>query len=448
MDNSKLNELKNEILNKVEDYFKISKEEGIIIPKPYVKYVWRMWDEKELKAMVSSILDQKIAFGNLGKEFESEFSKFLNTNYSIYVNSGSSANLIAVSSLKSNMFDGTIKKGKERLLVLNDGNEVITPAATFPTTLNVILINNLIPVFVDIELGTYNMKPEDIEAAITEKTRLIMLPHTLGNPNDMDKIMEIADKHNLFVIEDSCDALGSEYKGKKLGTFGDMATFSFYLSHHISTGEGGMVVTNNSELKRILESIRDWGRDCWCEPYKSNTCNKRFGWKLGDLPQGYDHKYIFSNIGYNLKPLDLQAAMGIEQIKKLPEIIIKRRKINFKKLFEGLKEFEDFLILPKSVEGADPCWFSIPLTVKENKGFSREDFTKYLNDNEIETRPFFAGNITKQPAYKGIKYRISNNLDNTDKAMFGTFFIGCHPALTDEMIKYTLEKFKEFFEKL
>ncbi|AJF62667.1 MAG: CDP-4-dehydro-6-deoxy-D-glucose 3-dehydratase [archaeon GW2011_AR20] len=450
MDNleNMLSGMRKEILEKVGEYFILSQEKGVVVPKPYVKYVWRVWDQNEIKAAISSVLEQKITYGNIAKEFENEFSRFLDTRYTIYVNSGSSANLIAVSSLKSRMFGDTIKSDDERYQIIRDGDEVITPAATFPTTSNVLLINNLLPVFVDIELGTYNMNPKDIESAITDKTRLIMLPHTLGNPNDMDPILEIAKKNKIFLIEDACDSLGSEYKGKKLGTFGDMGSFSFYLSHHISTGEGGAVVTKNSELKRVLDSMRDWGRDCWCEPYKSNTCGKRFEWQLGDLPFGYDHKYTYSNIGFNLKPLDLQAAIGLEQIKKLPNIIIKKRRENFKKLYEGLKNFEEFLILPKSIEGADPCWFSVPLTVRDEKVFSRNDIVNYLAENEIETRPFFAGNIIKQPGYKGAKYRIHHRLENTDKAMFGTFFIGCHPGLNDEMINYVLDKFKNYFNKL
>jgi CDP-6-deoxy-D-xylo-4-hexulose-3-dehydrase len=273
-----------------------------------------------------------------------------------------------------------------------------------------------------------------------------MLPHTLGNPNDMDAVMNIAKEKGLYVIEDSCDALGSEYGGKKLGTFGDLGTFSFYLSHHISTGEGGMVVMKNPLLKRTVESFRDWGRDCWCEPYKSDTCGKRFEWKLGNLPQGYDHKYTFSNIGLNLKPLDLQAAIGLKQLEKLPWII-NQRKRNFEKIVSGLSEFEEHLILPQSVPNANPCWFSIPLTVKKNSSMNRRDLVNYLTKKGIETRPFFAGNILKQPAYVGINHRVSGGLENTDLAMESTFFIGCHPLLTEEMIDYVANSFKSYFEK-
>lgn len=437
-----LDELKRDILTKVREYFKISQRNGSIAPKPYVKYVWRVWDENELEALVGSALDQKITYGEIGKRFEREFAEFLDNKYSLFVNSGSSANLIAVSALRSPVLEGNSKYP-----LLKDEDEAITPAATFPTTLNALLVNKIKPVFVDVDLGTYNMNPQNIENSLSDKTRLIMLPHTLGNPNEMDSVMSLAEKHNLWVIEDSCDALGSEYKGQKLGAIGDMGTFSFYLSHHMSTGEGGAVTTSNSRLKRVLESLRDWGRDCWCEPYKSNTCGKRFGWQLGDLPFGYDHKYTYSNIGFNLKPLDLQAAIGLEQIKKLPQII-SRRKENFNKIYEGLKEFEEYLILPQSIEGADPCWFSFPLTVRRNNGFNRADLITYLDEKSIETRPFFAGNITKQPAYKNLDYRVSGNLKNTDKIMADTFFIGSHPMLTEDMIGHVLTSFKQYFDKI
>lgn len=440
MDNKeRMDYLRKEILSQVREYQKLSAMEGPIVPKPFVKYVWRTWDEDEMMALIDSSLDQKITYGLLGKQFEREFARTVGQRYSVFVNSGSSANLAAVSALTSKTFSD--KRG-----ILKEGDEVITPAATFPTTLGVLLMNRLTPVFADINLGTYNMDPQRIKDALSDKTRLIMLPHTLGNPNDMDSIMEIAKERELYVIEDSCDALGSEYKGKKMGTFGDMGTFSFYLSHHISTGEGGMVVMKNSKLKRTVESFRDWGRDCWCEPYKADTCGKRFGWQLGNLPLGYDHKYIYSNIGLNLKPLDLQAAIGLRQLEKLPWIIEKRKE-NFGKLVSGLKEFEDYLILPESLPEAEPCWFSIPLTVKERNSINRRGLVAHLTEEGIETRPFFAGNILKQPAYVGINHRVNGSLENTDRAMEGTFFIGCHPLLTEEMIDYTLKSFKSYFDK-
>ena len=435
----KIDSLREDILNKVKEYHKLSSEKGLVAPDPFVKYVWRTWDEEELVALVDSSLTQGITYGKQSKQFEKRFADFLGSKHGIFVNSGSSANFIAASALASKTFSDN--RG-----ILKAGDEVITPAATFPTTLGVLLMNNLVPVFADINLGTYNMDPQRIKDAVSDKTRLIMLPHTLGNPNDMDAIMGIAKEKGLYVIEDSCDALGSEYDGKKLGTFGDMGTFSFYLSHHISTAEGGMVVTENSKLKRVLGSLRDWGRDCWCEPYKSNTCSKRFGWQLGKLPFGYDHKYTFSNIGLNLKPLDLQAAIGLKQMEKLPWIIEKRKE-NFNKIVSGLEEFKDHLILPKSIPKADPCWFSVPLTVRERSSASRKDLVSYLTEQGIETRPFFAGNILRQPAYAGIYHKVSGNLENTDKAMEGTFFIGCHPLLTDEMITHTLKSFKSYFEK-
>jgi len=435
----RMNSLRKEILSKVKEYHGLSTQEGLVAPEPYVKYVWRTWNEEELASIIDASLDQKITYGLRSKQFEKKFVQELGQRFGVFVNSGSSANLVAVSALTSKNFCGCYGS-------LKAGDEVITPAATFPTTLDVLLLNNLTPVFVDIDLGTYNMDPKKIEEAVSKKTKLIMLPHTLGNPNDMDEIMKIARENNLYLIEDACDALGSKYKEKELGTFGDMGTFSFYLSHHISTGEGGMVVMKDSKLKKIVESLRDWGRDCWCEPYKSDTCSKRFEWKLGNLPFGYDHKYIFSNIGFNLKPLDLQAAIGLEQLKKLPWII-EQRKENFSNLSERLKEFEEYLILPKSVPGADPCWFSVPLTIKEGKKFSRSGLVEHLTTNSIETRPFFAGNILKQPAFTDIKYRVSGNLENTDKAMESTFFIGCHPLLTEDMISHVLNSFKSYFNK-
>jgi CDP-6-deoxy-D-xylo-4-hexulose-3-dehydrase len=441
MSNTKerLKSMKEEILEKVREYYLLSESEGLVVPDPYVKYVWRTWNEDELTALVSSSLEQKVTYGLSSKEFERKFAKTVGQKYGIFVNSGSSANWAAVSALTSKTFSDERRHLKE-------GDEVITPAATFPTTLGVLLMNKLLPVFVDIDLGTYNMDPQKIKEAVSDKTRLIMLPHTLGNPNDMDAVMNIAKEKGLYVIEDSCDALGSEYGGKKLGTFGDLGTFSFYLSHHISTGEGGMVVMKNPLLKRTVESFRDWGRDCWCEPYKSDTCGKRFEWKLGNLPQGYDHKYTFSNIGLNLKPLDLQAAIGLKQLEKLPWII-NQRKRNFEKIVSGLSEFEEHLILPQSVPNANPCWFSIPLTVKKNSSMNRRDLVNYLTKKGIETRPFFAGNILKQPAYVGINHRVSGGLENTDLAMESTFFIGCHPLLTEEMIDYVANSFKSYFEK-
>ena len=435
----RINSLRENILSQVREFHKLSEKKGLVAPDPYVKYVWRTWDEEELVTLVESSLEQKITYGSIGVEFEKRFVGYLGTEYGIFVNSGSSANFSAVSALTSKTFSDD--RGP-----LKPGDEVITPAATFPTTLSVLLINNLTPVFADIDIGTYNMDPQRIKDALSDRTKLIMLPHTLGNPNDMDAIMELAREHQLYVIEDACDALGSEYNGQKLGTFGDMGTFSFYLSHHISTGEGGMVVTKNSRLKRTVASFRDWGRDCWCEPYESDACGKRFGWQLGDLPFGYDHKYIFSNIGLNLKPLDLQAALGLEQLKKLPWIT-ERRKENFGKLVSGLQEFENYLILPKSIPKANPCWFSVPLTVREGIPFSRRELVAHLTEQGIETRPFFAGNIIKQPAYQDIDYRISGDLRNTDLVMNNTFFIGCHPLLTEEMIDHVLDSFKIYFEK-
>lgn len=427
-----------EILQSVSEYHALQARNGPLVPKPFVKYVWRTWDEAELLAAVYTLLDNKLVHGALARKFEKEFAKAVGRTHGIFVNSGSSANLVAVSSLTSKTTLGRDMRPLER------GDEVITPAATFPTTLAPLVQNGLKPVFVDVDIGTYNMNLERIAEAVNPKTRLIMLPHTLGNPNNMDVIMGIAKENGIYVIEDSCDALGSEYKGKPMGSFGDLATFSFYLSHHISTAEGGMAVTNNGSLKRTAESLRDWGRDCWCPPMEANTCGKRFGFKLGDLPEGYDHKYTFSNVGYNLKALELQAAIGLVQLKKLPWITKKRRE-NYAKIVDHLRAYEGDLVLPESIEGANPSWFCIPLTVRDGSRYTRKELVGHLTEDSIETRNIFAGNILRQPGYVGIDRRVVGDLRNTDKVMNDTFFIGCHPMLTDQMIEHVAKSFDSYF---
>ena len=402
-----------------------------------IPYAGRIYDEKEMISLVDSALDFWLTAGRFAKQFEAEFAKFLGVEYCLLTNSGSSANLLAISALTSS------KLGDRKL---KPGDEIITTACGFPTTINPIIQNNLVPVFIDVDLGTYNIQVEKLEEAITEKTRVIFIPHTLGNPAELDKVLEICEKYNLWLVEDNCDALGSKYNGKYTGTFGHIATFSFYPPHHITMGEGGALVTNDTQLKRLIESFRDWGRDCWCEPGHDNTCGKRFGWQLGTLPFGYDHKYIYSHIGYNLKVTDMQAATGVEQLKKLP-FFIEARKKNFKLLYDGLKKYEKYFMLPEVESKADPSWFGFILTVREEAGFTRDDIVKYLEDNKIATRMLFAGNIIRHPSFENVKYRVHSSLENTDFIMNNTFWIGVYPGLSSEMIAYIIDKIDEFIEK-
>jgi CDP-6-deoxy-D-xylo-4-hexulose-3-dehydrase len=331
---------------------------------------------------------------------------------------------------------------------LQSGDEVVTVACAFPTTVNPIIQNKLIPVFLDVEMGTYNIRPNKIEDALSEKTKAIFVAHTLGNPFDLEKIMDIAQKNNLWVIEDNCDALGSRYNGRYTGTFGHIATFSFYPAHHMTMGEGGALVTNDIQLKRLIESFRDWGRDCWCEPGCDNTCGKRFRWQLGTLPHGYDHKYIYSHIGYNLKITDMQAAVGIEQLRKLPKFI-KLRKKNWTILYEGIRRYEDYFIIPEVTERSDPSWFGFMLTVREDSPFSKNQIVNYLENHKIATRSLFAGNILRHPAYQyqEIKYRISGSLKNTDYIMNNSFWIGVYPGLDEDRMNYVLNVFRAFMKK-
>ena len=430
-------ELRNDISLLVKEYYQTR-----FAYKPYIqgespiRYAGRVFDEKELQLLVDSSLDFWLTSGRYSEQFECEFSDFIDVEYAMLTNSGSSANLLALSALTSPLL------GNKRL---NPGDEVITVAAGFPTTVNPIIQNGLIPVFLDIELGTYNIKIEDLEKAVSEKTRAIVLAHTLGNPYDLDTIVGFADKHGLLLVEDCCDALGSTYKGKMVGTFGQVATCSFYPAHHITLGEGGMVFTNDSTIARAVTSIRDWGRDCYCKGGENNTCGKRFSGSYGELPVGYDHKYVYSHIGYNLKVTDMQAAIGVAQIEKLPRFI-ESRKMNFKRWTEGFKQFEEYFILPYATEGSDPSWFAFPVSVKENAPFTRTELTTCLASKKIETRNLFAGNITKQPAYLDIEKRVIGNLENTDYAMKNTFFLGTYPGLTEEMITYTLLVVQEYIE--
>lgn len=431
-------QLRKEIFEKVKKIYRLKKETEKFIPgKTRIDYAGRIYDEKEIINLVDASLDFWLTAGRYARKFEEEFAKFLGVEYCLLTNSGSSANLLAISALTSS------KLGERRLKL---GDEVITTACGFPTTLNPILQNNLIPVFVDIDLGTYNIQVDKIERAISKKTKAIFIAHTLGNPANLEKILKIVKKHNLWFIEDNSDALGSKYKGKYTGTLGHLATFSFYPAHQITMGEGGAVVTDDPLLKKIVASFRDWGRDCWCEPGHDNTCGKRFSQQFGELPFGYDHKYVYSHIGYNLKITDMQAAIGVAQFKKLPSFIKARRK-NFDELYKFFKNYQNYFLLPQSERNSEPCWFGFPLLVKETAPFTRNNIVQYLEDNKIATRMLFGGNLTKQPAYQNTKYRIFDFLKNTDLVMNNLFWIGLYPGIDKEMLKYIIKRFDEFFKK-
>lgn len=400
----------------------------------------KVFDEQELIKMTEAVLDGWWTEGKYAKEFEEKLADFLGLKFCAVVNSGSSANLLALTALAS--FRILEKKR------LKKGDEVITAAASFPTTINPIIQNGLVPVFVDVESGSYNVKLESIKNAISDKTKAVFIAHTLGNPFEAEELREFCDKHSLWLIEDNCDALGSKYNAKFTGTFGHLSTLSFYPAHHITMAEGGAVLTNDSLLNKIVRSLRDWGRDCVCPPGVDNSCGNRFGWQLGDLPYGYDHKYIYSEIGYNLKITDIQAALGLAQLDKLAEFI-RKRKENFNYLYQAFKEFSDDFILPVWDEKADPSWFGFLLTVKDKAGFKRNDLLKFLNDRKIGTRLLFTGNVIRQPYFKNYKidYRISGELKNTDEIMNNTFWIGVYPGLNKEMLNYVVKSFKEFLER-
>ncbi len=389
----------------------------------------------ELKNMVSASLDGWLTTGKYNDAFEKRLSEFLGIKHVLTTNSGSSANLLAFATLTSP------KLGDRRL---KTGDEVITVAAGFPTTVNPILLYGMIPVFVDVDIPTYNIDPKQIESAICDRTKAIMIAHTLGNPFNLTEVLRIAKKYDLWIIEDCCDALGSTYNDQMVGTFGDISTVSFYPAHHITMGEGGAVFTDNIKLKKIIESFRDWGRDCYCEPGKDNTCGKRFDWQLGDLPAGYDHKYTYSHLGFNLKISDMQAACALAQMDKLP-MFIEKRKDNFNYLKERFKSLEDFLILPEATEFSEPSWFGFPITLHENSPVSRVDLLKYLDQHKIGSRLLFAGNLTRQPYFKEQKYRIHGELKNTDIIMNQTFWIGLYPGLSIDMLDYVVEKMETFF---
>lgn len=410
------------------------RQPAFVAGESWVPVSGRVFDATELQYLIDASLDFWLTTGRFASQFEREFARTVGVRHAILCNSGSSANLLATSALTS------WKLGDRQL---QPGDEIITVAAGFPTTVNPAIQHGLVPVFLDVDLGTYDIDVTRLEEAISPRTRAIILAHTLGNPFDVDAVMALAKRHGLWVVEDSCDALGSTYRGKHAGTFGDLATVSFYPAHHITMGEGGCVLTNAPKMKTILESFRDWGRDCWCEPGKENTCGKRFDWQLGELPHGYDHKYIYSHIGYNLKATDMQAAVGVAQLKKLPQFI-ERRRHNWRRLYEGLSELSHVFVMPRATAHSDPSWFGFALTVRPDAPFTRRELVQWLDARRIATRQLFAGNLLRQPAYRDLPHRVVGDLTNTDVVMQGTFWLGVYPGISDVMVDYVVDSLRLF----
>jgi CDP-4-dehydro-6-deoxyglucose reductase, E1 len=428
-------EIRKKILSLVNDYYAAEKAE---MPKfvPGISRIntgGRIYDEKELVNLVDSSLDFWLTAGQYAQRFEAAFSGKIGLGYCSLTNSGSSANLLALSALTSKAVTGCLR----------EGDEVITAAAGFPTTVNPIFQCGLTPVFVDVDLGSYNVNPKIVEQAITDKTKAIFLAHSLGNPFDAEYLAEISKERGIWLIEDCCDALGSTFNGQNVGTFGSLSTYSFYPAHHITMGEGGAILTNDTTLNKEVNSFRDWGRDCYCSTGFDDTCGKRFSWQLGNLPFGYDHKYIYSNIGYNLKALDMQAAIGLAQLDKLDDFI-ERRRANYFLILEKLKKFEDLLILPQVDPKAYISPFGFPLTVRSDAGFTRRDIVTFLEAKGVATRMLFGGNLTRQPAYLGKKYRVFGGLENSDIVMNSFFWIGVYPGIDETMLMYVCKVFDEF----
>jgi CDP-6-deoxy-D-xylo-4-hexulose-3-dehydrase len=433
--NSPADKLRRQILDLVRQYHVEAFPQKTFVPdQSAVPYAGRVFDAEELVHLTEASLDFWLTTGRFAEQFEREFAAWCGLRHAMLVNSGSSATLLALSCLTSP------ELGQR---ALRPGDEVITVAAGFPTTVNPIIQNGLIPVFVDISVPTYNIDVTQLDDARSKRTRAVILAHTLGNPFNLDAITDFVRRHNLWLIEDCCDALGSTYRGAKVGTFGDLAALSFYPAHHITMGEGGCVLTNDQKLRVLVESFRDWGRACWCAPGKDNTCGKRFQWQLGGLPCGYDHKFTYSHIGYNLKLTDMQAAVGVAQLKKLPQFIDARRR-NFQLLLEGFRDLEQFFILPEPTPGSDPSWFGFPLAVRPDAPFTRESLIERLDAHKISTRLLFGGNLTCQPAYRNCQFRVVGELKNTDFAMNQVFWLGVYPGLTQPMIDHILETVHAF----
>ncbi len=432
--------LHQQILDQVREYYHArhaTSAESFVPGESKVPYAGRVFDEHEMVAAFDSLLNFWLTLGDEGDAFERELARYVGAKHALVVNSGSSANLVAFATLTSPQLDRPLQAG----------DEVITVAAGFPTTVSPIVQYGCVPVFLDVDSQTGNVLVDRLEAALSDRTRAVMLAHTLGNPFDVDAVQEFVKRHDLYLIEDNCDALGSTYNGKKTGAFGDLATQSFYPPHHITMGEGGAVLASTARLKRIAMSLRDWGRDCWCAAGVDNTCGKRFGWQLGELPEGYDHKYIYTHLGYNLKPLDLQAAIGRQQLRKIDDFVAARR-ANHARLLTALRPFEEFLTLPEAMPGSDPSWFGLLLTVRDSAPFSRTQLVRWLEDHKIQTRQLFAGNLLRQPAFQKVPHRVVGELANTDAFMNRGFFIGVYPGLTESMLSYVEQVFEQFFAQL
>jgi len=432
-------QLRTEILKLTGEYAKIvfEKDSEFIPGETHVPVSGKLIGKEEIQFAVDSCLDGWFTTGRFAEQFEKEFAKYMNQRFCLLANSGSSANLLALSALTSPQL-------AERRL--KPGDEVMTVAASFPTTVNPIIQNGLVPVFVDVNLDDYGIDVEPMEKAWSPKVKAVMLAHTLGNPFNLEKVIEFVKKHNLWFIEDCCDAVGSTYNGQMVGTFGDLATVSFYPAHHITMGEGGAILTNSPKLKRIVESFRDWGRDCWCKPGNDNTCGKRFDWQLGELPHGYDHKYIYTHVGYNLKLTDMQAAIGLAQLKKLDQFI-KQRKDNFQFLYENLQSLSKYLSVAEPAKNSEPSWFGFTIRVKKNSPISRNEIVQGLHSNNIGTRLLFGGNLIKQPFFKEFSCRISGHLNNTDIVMENVFWIGLQPNLDKVKLDYIIKVIKYIFSK-
>jgi CDP-6-deoxy-D-xylo-4-hexulose-3-dehydrase len=435
--NTKADQLRAQILALVGDYaVDAFPPREFIAGKTYVPASGKVFDGKDIQSLVDSSLDFWLTTGRFAAQFEKELAAFFGMRHAMLVNSGSSANLLALTCLTSPTL------GERQL---KPGDEVITVAAGFPTTVNPIIQNNLVPVFVDVSIPTYNIDASLLEAALSPRTRAVMLAHTLGNPFDLEAVTAFCKEHNLWLVEDCCDAVGSTYRGWSVGQFGDLATVSFYPAHHITTGEGGAVLTNQPALKKIVESFRDWGRDCWCEPGKDNTCGKRFDWQLGELPQGYDHKYTYSHLGYNLKATDMQAAVGLSQLQKLPDFIQRRRE-NFGYIYERMAALEQYIALPQATEHSNPSWFGFPIFVRPESPLTRNQITRQLEERKVGTRLLFAGNLVRQPAYRGKRFVVVGGLRQSDQVMSNAFWIGVYPGLTEPMLEYACDMIEQLLK--